>query len=50
MSEAWLFVWGVVAFSLAVGPLVVAALLDLRSRNDKKELERAAGVQQDGTR
>lgn len=28
MNETWIFVWGLVAFFLAVGPLLVAAYLD----------------------
>lgn len=42
MSETTLFVWGVVAFTLAVGPLIVAAYLDFREQGHRKELERAA--------
>jgi hypothetical protein len=32
MSDAFLFIWGLLAFVLAVGPLAVAALLDLRKK------------------
>lgn len=47
MSDAWIFIWGFVVFALAVGPLTLAAALDLRERGHKRELERAAGLHQD---
>lgn len=47
MSETALFAWGLIAFLLAVGPLVVAALLDYRERGHRQELERAAGLRTD---
>ena len=50
MSETFLFAWGVLAFALAIGPLAAAALLDLRTRGHKKEMERAAGLDYDGPR
>jgi hypothetical protein len=28
MNETWIFIWGILAFLLAVGPLLVAAYLD----------------------
>lgn len=34
MSDAFLFIWGMLAFTLAVGPLAVAALLDLRKKEE----------------
>lgn len=33
MDETLLFIWGFIAFLLAVGPLVVAAILDRRDKN-----------------
>lgn len=33
MNDIFIFVFGLVATILAVGPLVVAAILDLRSKN-----------------
>lgn len=33
MSDTVLFIWGLIAFILAVGPLSVAAYLDLREKN-----------------
>ena len=33
MSETWIFLWGLLAFLLAVGPLMVAAFLDYREKN-----------------
>lgn len=35
MSDGWIFIWGIIAFLFAVGPLTVAAYLDLRGKNDK---------------
>jgi hypothetical protein len=32
MSNFWIFIWGMFAFLLAVGPLVVAAYLDYRDK------------------
>jgi hypothetical protein len=32
MDETIIFVWGLIAFLLAVGPLVVAAILDRRDK------------------
>ena len=37
MDETLLFVWGLVAFLLAVGPLVAAAILDRRDRGSETE-------------
>ena len=37
MDETLLFVWGLVAFLLAVGPLVVAAILDRRDSSNETE-------------
>jgi hypothetical protein len=34
MSNVLIFVWGIIAFSLAVGPLIAAAYLD---RKDKTQ-------------
>ena len=47
MNETGLFAWGLLAFVLAVGPLVGAALLDYRAQRHKQELESAAGFQTD---
>ena len=33
MSDTWIFIWGLLAFLLAVGPLAVAAYLDFRDRD-----------------
>jgi hypothetical protein len=30
VNDAFLFIWGLLALTLAVGPLVIAAILDLR--------------------
>jgi hypothetical protein len=35
MNETWIFVWGLLAFFLAVGPLMVAAYLDNKDRGQK---------------
>jgi hypothetical protein len=35
MDETLLFIWGSVAFLLAVGPLAVAAILDKRDKRKK---------------
>lgn len=32
MNETWIFLWGILAFLLAVGPLTVAAFLDYREK------------------
>lgn len=37
MDETLLFVWGLVAFLLAVGPLVAAAILDRRDKSGEAE-------------
>jgi hypothetical protein len=34
MDETLLFIWGFIAFLLAVGPLAVAAILDRRNKNE----------------
>lgn len=34
MSNTWIFIWGTLAFLLAVGPLMVATYLDYQD-NDK---------------
>lgn len=36
MDNTLLFIWGFIAFLLAVGPLAVAALLDLRDKNRQR--------------
>jgi len=46
VNDTLLFIWGVVVFLFAVGPLVGAAYLDYRERNHKLEIERAAGLGQ----
>ncbi len=33
MSDFWIFMWGLLAFLLAVGPLMVAAYLDRNERD-----------------
>ena len=33
MSDTWIFLWGLLAFLLAVGPLMVAAYLDAQDRD-----------------
>ena len=33
MSDFWIFMWGLLAFFLAVGPLMVAAYLDKNDRD-----------------
>jgi len=35
MSDFWIFVWGILAFLLAVGPLMVAAYLDYQDRDQE---------------
>ncbi|MFN2200571.1 MAG: hypothetical protein ACK2UO_05165 [Caldilineaceae bacterium] len=47
MSDTVLFVWGTVAFLVAVGPLAIAAFLDYRDRANKRALDRAAGLGED---
>jgi hypothetical protein len=32
MSDTWIFIWGLLAFLLAVGPLAVAGYLDFRDK------------------
>lgn len=32
MSDFWIFVWGILAFLLAVGPLMVVAYLDFQDK------------------
>ena len=32
MNDTWIFIWGLLAFLLAVGPLMVAAVLDYRDK------------------
>jgi hypothetical protein len=36
MNEIWIFMWGLLAFFLAVGPLAVAAYLDRREQGQEK--------------
>jgi hypothetical protein len=36
MSDTGLFIWGMIAFLLAVGPLSVAAYLDLKEENKRE--------------
>ncbi len=38
MSDSILFIWGIIAFLFAVGPLSVAAYLDIKEKKDKSEL------------
>lgn len=33
MNDTFLFLWGLLAFLLAVGPLIVAAMLDFRTKD-----------------
>ena len=35
MSDVWIFIWGILAFLLAVGPLMVVAYLDYRERDQE---------------
>lgn len=42
MDDTLLFAWGFIAFLLAVGPLGVAALLDLRDKNRQRKKEARA--------
>lgn len=35
MDETLLFIWGLIAFMLAVGPLAVAAILDRRDKGQE---------------
>ena len=35
MSDLWIFIWGMLAFIMAVGPLTLAAYLDYRDRKQK---------------
>jgi hypothetical protein len=35
MNELWIFIWGLSAFFLAVGPLMVAAYLDYREKDQE---------------
>lgn len=37
MDETLLFIWGLIAFTLAVGPLIVAAILDRRDKDNEIE-------------
>ena len=37
MSDAFIFVFGLIATLLAVGPLAVAAFLDIRSKDAEAE-------------
>jgi hypothetical protein len=37
MSDGLIFVIGLIAFILAVGPLAIAAILDLRARREGQE-------------
>ena len=37
MNETLLFIWGLIAFALAVGPLMVAAVLDRRDKSKETE-------------
>jgi hypothetical protein len=32
MNDTWIFIWGLLAFLLAVGPLMVAAFLDNKDK------------------
>ena len=32
MNEIWIFLWGLLAFILAVGPLMIAALFEYRDK------------------
>jgi len=34
MSDTVLFIWGIVVFLFGVGPLIVAALLDMKDKNN----------------
>jgi hypothetical protein len=35
MSDIWIFIWGILAFVLAVGPLMVAAYLDRKDSSQE---------------
>lgn len=35
MNETWIFIWGILAFLLAVGPLMLAAYLDNREKGQE---------------
>ena len=35
MNDTWIFIWGMLAFLMAVGPLLVAAYLDNRDRRQE---------------
>ena len=35
MSDLWIFIWGILAFILAVGPLMVAAYLDYQDKRQE---------------
>lgn len=35
MSDSILFIWGIIAFLFAVGPLSVAAYLDMKEKNER---------------
>jgi hypothetical protein len=37
MNETLLFIWGLIAFALAIGPLMVAAALDRRDKSKETE-------------
>jgi hypothetical protein len=47
MSDVAIFLWGTIAFTLAVGPLAVASFLDYRGRQDAQALQDAAQSFQD---
>jgi len=36
MSDSIIFIWGIIAFLFAVGPLGVAAYLDMRDKDKRK--------------
>jgi len=35
MVDLWIFVWGILAFFLAVGPLMLAAYLDYQDKGQE---------------
>ena len=35
MSNSWIFIWGLIAFLLAVGPLLFATYSDFKDKSDK---------------
>ena len=35
MSDFWILIWGILAFLLAVGPLMVAAYLDYQDKGQE---------------